>query len=35
MTQHENRTFIHVFDPVRPELVTNPDAWFEEDERIS
>jgi uncharacterized protein YciI len=25
---------IYVFEPVRPELVTNPDAWTEEDERI-
>ena len=27
--------FIYVFDPVRPELVTDPDAWTEEDTRIA
>ncbi|MGD8902160.1 MAG: YciI family protein [Anaerolineae bacterium] len=27
--------FIYVFEPVRPELVTDPDAWTEEDTRIS
>lgn len=26
--------FIYVYDPVRPELVTDPDAWTEEDDRI-
>lgn len=26
--------FIYQFDPVRPELVTNPDAWTEADVRI-
>lgn len=26
--------FIYVFEPVRPELVTDPDAWTEEDIRI-
>ena len=32
----ENKTcqFIYQFEAVRPELVTNPDAWTEEDERI-
>ena len=27
--------FIYVFDPVRPELVTDPDAWTEENTRIA
>jgi uncharacterized protein YciI len=27
--------FIYVFDPVRPEMVTDPDAWTEEDNRIA
>lgn len=27
--------FIYVFDPVRPELVTNPEAWTKEDIRIA
>jgi uncharacterized protein YciI len=27
--------FIYVFEPVRPELVTDPDAWTEEDTRIA
>jgi uncharacterized protein YciI len=25
---------MYVFDPIRPELVTEPDAWTEEDEQI-
>jgi uncharacterized protein YciI len=28
------KQFIYVYDPVRPEMVTDPDAWTEEDERI-
>jgi uncharacterized protein YciI len=28
------KQYIYVFDPVRPELVTDPNAWTEEDERI-
>jgi uncharacterized protein YciI len=35
VTQHETRSFIYVFDPVRPELVTHPDDWSVEDERIA
>ncbi len=27
--------FIYVFDPVRPELVTDPNAWTDEDNRIA
>jgi uncharacterized protein YciI len=27
--------YLYQFDPVRPELVTNPDAWTEEDDRIA
>ena len=27
--------FIYVFDPVRPELVTDPYAWTDEDNRIA
>ncbi len=27
--------FVYVFDPVRPELVTDPDAWTEEDIHIA
>ena len=26
--------YIYVFDPIRPELVTDPDSWTEEDEQI-
>lgn len=33
MTEQKQQ-FIYVFDPVRPELVTDPDAWTEEDIRI-
>ncbi|MGD9048884.1 MAG: YciI family protein [Anaerolineae bacterium] len=27
--------FIYVFDPVRPEMLTDPDAWTEEDNCIA
>jgi len=27
--------FIYVFDPVRPEMLSNPDAWSEEDKRTA
>ena len=27
--------FIYLFEPVRPELVTDPDSWTEQDERIA
>ena len=35
MSEKEKLQFIYVFDPVRPELVTDPDAWTEEDTRIA
>lgn len=34
MTDQEKKHFIYVFDPVRPELVTNPESWTPEEERI-
>lgn len=34
MTDETHQTFLYAFDPIRPELVTDPDAWTEEDERI-
>ena len=35
MSEKEMLQFIYVFDPVRPELLTDPDAWTEEDTRIA
>ena len=35
MPEQSKGQFIYVFEPVRPELVTNPDAWTEEDTRIA
>jgi uncharacterized protein YciI len=35
VSEKEKQQFIYVFDPVRPELVTDPDAWTEEDTRIA
>ena len=35
MPEPSKGQFIYVFEPVRPELVTNPDAWTEEDIRIA
>jgi uncharacterized protein YciI len=35
MPKPSKSQFIYVFDPVRPKLVTNPDAWTEEDIRIA
>ena len=35
MADSVKEQFIYVFDPVRPELVTDPDAWTEEDTRIA
>jgi uncharacterized protein YciI len=35
MTDPQKSQFIYVFDPVRPEMITNPDAWTEEDNRIA
>ena len=34
MSNHETNEYIYHFEPIRPELVTNPDAWTEEDVRI-
>jgi hypothetical protein len=34
MPEETEKQCIYVFDPVRPELVTDPNAWTEEDERI-
>jgi len=35
MSEQELFQFIYVFDPVRPELVTDLDAWTEKDTRIA
>ena len=35
MAEQSKAQFIYVFDPVRPELVTDADAWTEEDTRIA
>jgi uncharacterized protein YciI len=35
MTTPEKQHYLYVFDPVRPELITDPGAWTEEDERIA
>jgi uncharacterized protein YciI len=35
MANRTKEQFIYVFDPVRPELVLDPDAWTEEDTRIA
>lgn len=35
MTEPVKGQFVYVFDPVRPELVTDPDAWTEEEIRIA
>ena len=35
MTDPKKSQFIYVFDPVRPEMIANPDAWTEEDNRIA
>jgi len=35
MSKQEPLQFIYHFEPIRPELVTDPDAWTEEDNRIS
>jgi uncharacterized protein YciI len=34
MTQTSTNHYVYVFDPIRPELVTDPDSWTEEDERV-
>ncbi|MGD2039884.1 MAG: YciI family protein [Anaerolineae bacterium] len=35
MAGQKSHHFVYVFDPVRPEMVTDPDAWTEEDRRIA
>ncbi len=35
MSQQEQRQYIYVFDPVRPEMVTDPDAWTKEEIQIA
>jgi uncharacterized protein YciI len=34
MSEEEKVQFIYVIEPLRPELVTDPNAWTEEDIRI-
>lgn len=34
MSENGVLQFLYHFDPIRPELVTDPDAWTEEDGRI-
>ena len=34
MRQISTSHYVYVFDPIRPELVTDPDSWTEEDEQI-
>jgi uncharacterized protein YciI len=34
MSDKRRKQFVYVFDPVRPEMVTDPEAWTEEDTRI-
>ena len=35
MPESTRSHFVYVFDPVRPEMVTDPDAWTAEDNRIA
>ena len=35
MAVRDTLQFIYQFDPIRPELVTDPDAWTEDDIRVS
>ena len=35
MSKEEILQFIYHFDPIRPELVTDADAWTDEDNRIA
>jgi len=35
MAESEKPQFIYQFDPIRPELVTDADAWTDEDNRIA
>ena len=34
MSDRDRRQFIYLFEAVRPELITDPEAWTEEDLRI-
>lgn len=34
MSEQGMLQYIYVFDPVRPEMVTDPDAWTEEEVKI-
>ena len=34
MSKQDTLQFIYHFEPIRPELVTDPDSWTEEDNRI-
>ncbi len=33
--ERKDKHFIYVFDPVRPEMVTDPGGWTEEDVRVA
>jgi uncharacterized protein YciI len=35
MSKQEKRQFIYVFEAIRPELVTDPDSWTEEETQIA
>ena len=35
MPEQSKSQFIYLFEAVRPELITDPDAWTEEDTRIA
>jgi uncharacterized protein YciI len=34
MNQASTSHYVYVFDPIRPELITDPDSWTEEDVQI-
>ncbi len=35
MAEQQGKHFIYVFDAVRPEMITDPDSWTEEDIRVA
>ena len=35
MPDQDVRTFLYEFEAVRPEMITDPTAWTEEDDRIA
>jgi len=35
VTHEQPSQFIYVFDPVRPEMISDPDSWTERDTRIA